>query len=61
MREGWFHMELLIMVAVIVAVIAVLAAVVTRSRRGQSSIGRESDYTVDERRRKDPGMEPPQF
>ena len=49
------------MVAVIVAVIAVLAAVVTRSRRGQSSIGRESDYTVDERRRKDPGMEPPQF
>jgi hypothetical protein len=46
-----------------VAVIAVLVAVVTRSRRGQSSIGRESGDTVNERRRKeldkDPWIGPP--
>jgi hypothetical protein len=52
-------MDLLITVAVIVAVIAVLAAVVARSRRGQSSIGRESDYTVHEKKRKEPGNLPP--
>jgi hypothetical protein len=53
--------DLFIPVAVVVAVIAVLAAVVTLSRRGQSSIGRESDYTVHERRRREPGKDPPPF
>jgi hypothetical protein len=52
-------MDLLITVAVFVAVIAVLAAVVTRSRRGQSSIGRESGDTVSEKRRKEQGMDDP--
>jgi hypothetical protein len=46
-------MDLLITVAVIVAVIAVLVAVVTWSRRGQSSVGRESGNTVYETRRKE--------
>jgi hypothetical protein len=52
-------MELLIWVAVIVAVIAVLVAVVSRSRRGQSSIGRESDPTVSETRRRAQGKNIP--
>jgi hypothetical protein len=46
-------MDLLITVAVIVAVIAVLVAVLTWSRRGQSSVGRESGDTVYETRRKE--------
>jgi EamA domain-containing membrane protein RarD len=46
-------MDLLILVAVIVSVIAVLVAVMTWSRRGQSSIGRESGYTVYQTRRKE--------
>jgi hypothetical protein len=46
-------MDLLITVAVKVAVIAVLVAVLTWSRRGQSSVGRESGDTVYETRRKE--------
>jgi hypothetical protein len=46
--------SILIPMAVIVAVMAVLVAVVSWSRRGQSSIGRESAAeTVYERRRKE--------
>ncbi len=52
-------MDLLIAVAVIMAVIAVLVAVVTRNRRGQSSIGRESGDTVSETRRKEQGKDDP--
>jgi hypothetical protein len=46
-------MDLLITVAVIVAVIAVLVTVTTWSRRGQSSVGRGSGDTVYETRRKE--------
>jgi hypothetical protein len=48
-------MDLLITVAVIVAVIAVLVAGVTWSRRGRSSISRESGGTVYETRFKEQG------
>jgi hypothetical protein len=41
------------------AVTAVLVAVVTRSRRRQSSIGRESGDTVRETRRKEQGKDDP--
>jgi hypothetical protein len=51
-------MESILPVVVILAVIAVLVAEVTWSRRGQSSIGRESVDTVDERRRKGHGRDP---
>jgi hypothetical protein len=47
--------SILIPVAVIVAVVAVLVAVVSRSRRGQSSIGRGSRDTVYEKRRREQG------
>jgi hypothetical protein len=52
---GGIQMDLLITVAVIVAVIAVLVAGVTWSRRGQSSIGREPGGTVYETRFKEQG------
>jgi hypothetical protein len=52
-------MDFLIPVAVVVAVIAVLVAVVMRSRRGQSSIGRASGDTVHEARRNAQGKVPP--
>jgi hypothetical protein len=52
-------MELLIPVAVIGAVIVVLVAVVTWSRRGQSSIGRESGHTMYETHSKEKGGSTP--
>jgi hypothetical protein len=58
-REGVDQMEsILIPMAVVLAVIAVLVAVVTWSRRGQSSSGRESGDTVYERRSKELGKDP---
>jgi hypothetical protein len=50
--------SILIPMAVVLAVIAVLVAVVTRSRRGQSSIGREPGDTVYERQNKELGKDP---
>ena len=40
-------------ILIFVAVIAVLVAVMTWSRRGQSIVGRESGYTVYQTRRKE--------
>ena len=52
---------ILIFAAVIAAVIAVLMAVLAWSRRGQSSIGRESGDTLYETRSKDKGGGTPPY
>jgi hypothetical protein len=51
---GWIQMEFIFLIPMVL--IAVLVVAVTWSRRGQSSIGRESGDTLEQIRRREKGL-----